>query len=356
MHLITQLMLKRTAFLSILIFSISLPLKGTRSILRPTDHPTPRITTQWDGDSTTYSLKDSHLEEYPLFKTFDHDFFYSHILPTEPLTYRNEPQKTVEHEIINDLIEDLLQEINKKKRKYTHFTVLRRKNFNRRKKCGMMTLKFNEYPFILKVCIETPKSFVNPNCKGLDNIWFFPMGGGVNRHLAGFTRIKNLEIIKEKIAQSPYWSTIIDMPRKWHWVSKNTRNIELTGYNIGPKPTIKTKIPGTYCIIADAISFEKQFEPGNPEDTQTALALCNYLENWIDAHIDNFMIEKNTGKTVIIDTEHFPTVVGMKERKIFDTYFEWYSYLASKCARDWFFRTKKERIQIQMEPTPIVLA
>lgn len=326
-----------------------------RSIHRPQDYPLPRITTQWDGDSKIYSLKDSHLEEYPLFKTFDADFFYSRLLPQEPLSYRNDSTKSVDYATINALIEEVLEEINKKKKKFKHFTVLRRKNFNRRKKVGMMTLKFNDYPFILKVCIETPKSFVSPQCKGLDNIWFFRMGGGVNRHLAGFTRIKNLEIIRERIAQSPYWSTIIDMPRKWHWVGKNKRDIEITGYNIGTKPIQTIKIPGTYCIIADAISFERQFDSSNAQDTQTALALCNYLENWIDAHIDNFMIEAETGKTVIIDTEHFPTVIGMKEKKIFNNYFEWYSYLAGKCAHDWFFRTKQERIEIQTKPSPIQL-
>ena len=328
---------------------------GTRSVHRPQDYPIPRITTQWEGDSVMHYLTDSHLEEYPIFKTFDHDFFYQNLLPHEPLSFRNNPEKTVDYQIINDLIEELLGEIAKKKKKFKHFTILTHKNFNRRKRCGMMTLKFNEYPFILKLCIETPKSFINPYCKGLDNMWFFPMGGGVNRHLAGFTRVKNLKIIRKKLEQSSYWSTIVDMPRKWYWIGKDTRNIEVTGYNVGKNEIISTKIPGTYAIIADAISFERQFSHHNAQDTKTALALCNYLENWIDAHIDNFMIEKETQKLVIIDTEHFPTVVGMKEKKIFNNYFEWYCYLAGKCAHDWFFRPKEERMGIQANPQPITL-
>jgi hypothetical protein len=68
------------------------------------------------------------------------------------------------------------------------------------------------------------------------------------------------------------------------------------------------------------------------------------------------MIENNTNKIVIIDTEHFPTTVGIKEKVYFNNYFEWFSFLAGKCAKDWFFRSKKDRYLAQHIPHPQALA
>jgi len=206
-----------------------------------------------------------------------------------------------------------------------------------------MILKFKRYPFIVKLAIETPETFINPYCKGLDNVWFFPLGGGINRHLAGLTRIKNLQIIKERLAKHPQWATMLDLPRKWYWVPQNSDWLKITGSNIGGHKKISTKIPGTYCIIADAIESKEQFSLFNNDQTTLALSICNYLDLWIDPHINNFMIETDTNKIVIVDTEHFPSVVGIKEKVAFDSYTSWYLYLMGKCTKDWFFRTKSER-------------
>ena len=50
------------------------------------------------------------------------------------------------------------------------------------------------------------------------------------------------------------------------------------------------------------------------------LRFAHYLENRVDAHVDNFMVEKSTGIIVLIDTEHFPTMVGLKEPFEYDDY------------------------------------
>jgi hypothetical protein len=55
------------------------------------------------------------------------------------------------------------------------------------------------------------------------------------------------------------------------------------------------------------------------------------------------MIEKNSGKIIIVDTEHFPSFVGLKEEITFNNYTEWYLYLAGKCFKNEFLLTKKER-------------
>jgi hypothetical protein len=75
---------------------------------------------------------------------------------------------------------------------------------------------------------------------------------------------------------------------------------------------------------------------------QTALELSNFLEANIDLHITNFMVEATTKKIVLIDTEHFPTMVG-NVNKHFDGYLSWYLHLMGKFCKDAFLCSKKER-------------
>jgi len=314
-----------------------------RSIHRPIDGTLPKISVRSDNDSHCYTLQSSHLAFYPFFSVFDKSFFNENLLPATPIAYRNKPKLTIDPEILNTLIENLLKEVDQKKINYTDFQIITSKNFNRKKICGMMILKFKDHPFIVKLAIESPQTFINPYCKGLDNVWFFPLGGGINRHLAGLTRIKNRNMIQQRLALHPQWSTLLDVPRKWYWVPKKSNWLEITGSNMGGQKTVTTKIPGTYCIIADEIQTKEQFSLFNKDQTTLALSICNYLDLWIDPHINNFMIEKDTNKIVIVDTEHFSSVVGIKEKVSFDNYTSWYLYLVSKCIKDWFFRTKDER-------------
>ena len=79
------------------------------------------------------------------------------------------------------------------------------------------------------------------------------------------------------------------------------------------------------------------------------MRLCNYLDLVIDPHIDNFLIERNTGKIAIVDTEHFLSVVGMKKKKKFTGYFSWGLHLAMKCAKEMFFKNKLERRLAQLQ-------
>ena len=168
-----------------------------------------------------------------------------------------------------------------------------------------MIVKFKDYPFVTKLFIETPDSFMSPFDKGIAPIFFFFMGGGVNRHMSGFTRIKNREIILEQAftftmgRPDGYPSQMaFSYPSNISW-------IEIKGTNIGDHKNITIQFPGTYCIIADAIEDEREFLLFNPDDKKMALKICNYLNLWIDPHMKNFMFEKNTNKFIIVDTEHF---------------------------------------------------
>jgi hypothetical protein len=65
------------------------------------------------------------------------------------------------------------------------------------------------------------------------------------------------------------------------------------------------------------------------------------------------MVERGTNKLVIIDTEHFPTLVGFKEKRSFKTYVRWYLGLAGKAAHAMYFRNKKERLLAQKTPSQL---
>ena len=168
--------------------------------------------------------------------------------------------------------------------------------------------------------------------------------------MSGFTRLKNREIIISRLAQSP-WADQIDIPRKWNWFPKNGKWIEIEGKNIGSQKMQKTQFPGTYCIIADAIEKERDLSLFDPEDKKQALNICNYLNLWIDPHMKNFMVEKKSNKLVIVDTEHFPSFVGLHEKTNFESYSNWYLHLAGKCWRNAFMQTKRERRNPQ-KPLP----
>jgi hypothetical protein len=313
------------------------------------------VTTRWLGDtsSASFSAQSSHYEEYPIFKVFDREYCLNHHLPTGAIPTRYNSKTTVLGTTLNTCIETLLKEVAQKKKHYTHFDILTKKNFNRSKRCGLMILKFKNYPFVIKLFIETPETFLNSRCKGLDNIWFFPMSGGVNRHITGLTRLKNLETIRNHIANDPRWNRIMDTPRKWFWLPAKPTWLEIEGHNIGTQETIRTAIPGTYAVIADAIDAEQKLSVFHSYTYSTiTMDFCNSIHIALDPHLDNFMIEKNSGKMVIIDTEHFPTVVGFKDEypQTFNSYIDWYSHLAKKFMSSCFFRTKRARKLAQLTP------
>src|SRR5438128_603586 len=86
----------------------------------------------------------------------------------------------------------------------------------------------NDNLIVLKLFIETPETFCNPYSKGPEPIFFWYMGGGAGRHVAGITRVKNLKTMKSLTELHPYWYDHIIFPRKWFWLPNNTRWINLT--------------------------------------------------------------------------------------------------------------------------------
>lgn len=312
-----------------------------RSIHRPIDYGLPAIRVRWLGDTRYEELRSTHLEKDALFATYDAAHFMKSQLPEGSISFRSDPHQTVSTKILKEQIEQLIAEVRKHKKRYTHFIILQDKNFNRKQAYGFLVVRFKRFPFVVKLFIETPHSFVHPDSKGFEPIFFFYMGGGINRHLLGFTRIKNLNHINKKLEENQNWASLIKTPRKWFWLPENPNWIEIEGENIDESGTVHTVIPGTYVIVADAITSNQTFSIKNAKHRKKALKLCNYLDLYVDPHIDNFMIEEGTGKIALIDTEHFPSLVGFKEKKFISSYFDWYMKLMYKCAENLFFCSKE---------------
>lgn len=340
-------------FLIIFCCTYTVQLDAGRSIFRTKDPNIPTLKIREKHEKQFYIFQDSHLEEWPLFHTFDKQHFENHLLPHAKISYRYKHQ-SIDGAYLGKLIQSGLDEIHQNKKIFTHFTILKKRDFHNG--TGLIILKFKNYPFVVKLFIETPETFLSAWQKGFESTCFFHMGKGMNRHMAGFTRIKNLEYLQAKLAQHSYWYDKVSFPRKWFWLPSDITWLYLEGKNIGTGAP-KIEMPSTYAIIADYIDFERTLTLQERKDRRTAFALSAYLKSAIDAHINNYVIEKETKKLVILDTEHFPTLVGLRKEPPNQSYLQWYSHLAAKMLRDLYGRTKKERYDIQRgKPSPMHIA
>jgi hypothetical protein len=330
--------------------------QGKRSPLRNIYKTFPCIETCWKNDTEhTYKLRDTHLQQYPIFKTFDYEYFKSHQLPTDNIPYRHKSNQSVQGSKIGRAIDNLIFEIKQDYRYYTDFKVLKARDFNNGTKSGNIILKYKHAPFIVKVFMENPRSFVKPFSKGWQPGFFYIMNGGVNRYLAGFSRIKNLEYIKKHVAQHDEWNKLISTPRKWFYMPTNTPWLCVKGSNIGPEGADYIELPSTYTIVADEIHKERELQITSKKDREYALSLSSFLGNRVDPHIDNFVVEKETGGITLIDTEHFPLMVGLSKPITYHSYPSWYSQLCVKFLRDSFARTKRYVNYLQNNPQKPIL-
>lgn len=320
----------------------------TRSPYRSPDPSFFMLTVRWEGDTREFHIRDPHLGNGPNFSTFDQEHFTAHLLPNGPIHFRYDQSKTVTGKHLSALLEQVVQEIMSGKTEFEHFIPLKMRDFRRRKSAGFVVLKAKQFPFVAKISIENPKSFVFPYKKGFEPSCFFIIGEGSNRHICGFTRIKNLEAIQQKITHDDTWKSQVTFPRKWFWIPHKVRWMEFIGSGI--RGNRYTKVPSIYAVIADVIEAEREMGITNKQDRTLCLALSEYLDYRIDAHIKNFLVEKGTHKIALIDTEHFPTLVGLKEKPHITGYTSWYGTLAKKYVHEKFACSKTERINRQLNP------
>jgi hypothetical protein len=274
----------------------------------------PEFSTSWvDGNeqSKTYHLRASYLKEEPIFQSFDKYHFDTHLLPKGELSFRNEPKKKINSAVLSQLAQTAVEELREGKKHLTHFKILKRREFSLKRKVGTIILKYKDYPFVLKLFIESPRSFATPTDKNFKHGIMAKMTGGLSRYLSGFSRIKNLEYTKNFMATNSDVPVKLDFPRKWFWLPEKARWFEVSGKNFGTAtPTIK--LPEMYAIVADEIVGIKESAKLNKYQKRI-YALCQKMDYQIDPNMLNFKIERATNKLVIIDTECFRKVIGIKE-------------------------------------------
>ncbi len=338
---------------------ITSAIKG-RSPFRKKDIDMPEIAISWKHSKRIHRRFNRAYTEYPIFTAFNEKFFTEHSLPTGFISSKATGVGPFNCREINRQINSLLIEIKKHKKEYTYFDIIKNRNFNHCKKCGLLIVRFKQYPLVLKLFMETPRSFIDPYCKGFENQFFFYMSGGINRHIAGLTRIKNLELVLEQINNNERWKNNIITPRKWYWLPPKPRFIEIKGRNIGEKKQITTNIPGTYAIIADELDITEDLHDLTPQArSELIMQLCMDLHLFVDPHADNFIIkyrpETDDYSISIVDTEHFPSMVGLKEEPFFNNHLEWYLYLGAKFFQDAFLQTKCSRRNTQKKSNPCAI-
>lgn len=330
-----------------------------RSPFRKKDKDEPQITIGWKGFKKGVYRSSNWAFKKSIFTIFNHDYFYSHLLPHDYITDVHNPHIVINSEILNKLIENLLREIKKHKTEYTHFDILKDKNFNRHARCGLLILKFKDYPFVLKLFMETPKTFINSYCKGFENQFFLYMSG-MNRHSAGLTRIRNLELVKQQIENHARWKNKVITPRKWHWIPKKPQWMEIKGYNIGGEKEVSTLMPSVYAVIADVLDTTEDAPLLSLQKrSELVMQLCMDLQLFVDPHGDNFVVKYNEADKdyhiSIVDTEHFPSLVGLKEQPFFNNHLEYYVFLGAKYFQDAFLQTKFDRKEAQNYISPCAL-
>jgi hypothetical protein len=345
------MVMNRFIFLYISILFCSVSSLSPRSIHRKTDPENPCLSISWQEGGQMYVRRDAHFQAHPIFTAFDRTFFFSHMLPNEPISYVDDETKSIDGVQLGLLIEELITEIYQKKKQFTHFYTLQWKNFNYHHMCGLLVLKCKNHPFVVKLFIESPRTFLNPYIKGFEPVFSYYMSGGANRHMLGFTRIKNLEYIQQKLMADPLWSDIVEMPRKWYWLPKNSPWMTIVGTKLRTHDTLTTTFPGVYALVADYIEPTKHADLGWRTKTHAIIDLCNYLDMFIDPHATNYLFAPSADypyyTITIIDTEHFPSLLGLKEKVQFTGYIDWLIYLARKAFGDIYLQTKQSRKQTQ---------
>jgi len=120
------------------------------------------------------------------------------------------------------------------------------------------------------------------------------MAGGVNRHISGLTRIKNLRVVQEQISKDILWADHIVFPRKWFWLPKDNKEIELIGKNIAENELV-LHIPSIYAIVADYINTEQQVsvkEMPIYARKKIVMQLSNDISTYLDPHFTNFVFHE----------------------------------------------------------------
>jgi hypothetical protein len=274
-------------------------------------HKLPELYTKWVGTTQeTHFIRAAYLKPH-IFSIFNPTDFEKYQLPSGSISYRNNPELSVSTQELSSAIEHAVQELREGKTP-TQFAVLKDKEFNRKNVSGSLILKSKAHPFVVKIFIENPRSFLTPYENGFQHAVMHRITGGVNRYLAGFSRIENLERVKSQVAQLNI-PMELDFPRKWYWKSSAAPWFEVRGAQFDGKE-YRMELPSVYAVVADHIESSHTVADMRRLHRRNMFAIFKAYDFEIDPNTKNFVIEDSSQKMVLIDTEHFPTVIGQKIR------------------------------------------
>ena len=111
----------------------------------------------------------------------------------------------------------------------------------------------------------------------------------------------------------------MEIPRKWFFLPKESKDLTLIGRNIGGHEEIKTTIPNVYAIIEDEIDTKSETtRVTKKKKKRLIIELCNDLHIYLDPHERNYAFIEDPKtkqfKITLVDTEHFPTMAGIETK------------------------------------------
>ena len=329
-----------------------------RSPLRKPGYHIPTIVVSDAVTPHSYARTSSHYKKHPIFTVFDYQFFKTHRIPETGIT---DPQgkPMVNTATLNSLLIEIFTAL-KNHQHLPHCTILHDANFNYTTICGLIMLKLDNYPLVIKLFRETPESFVSPFTKGFEPTTFFFMSGGANRHISGLTRIPNREYLLTLIEADPYWKTIVRIPRKWYWVPEPMEWLRIDGYHVDGIPHLHTEIPATYAVVADYVTMEHTTDLDLEAQKKLIMDLATTCSLHLDPHMKNFVIGTRQNPTkpevgqhrrddatgedgpliTIIDTEDHSCMTGLTEPITYTNHMEWYAVLTGKFLKNILFNVK----------------
>lgn len=326
---------------------------AARSFHRPPDERMPELSLRWSGtQDPIFKIASWTIRPHALFHAFDPMHVEKNYVP-DHISSRNNPKKRISSQPIKDIITTITKQLlagNRDHEVFQKIKILKDSDFSKETQSGLIVFKLNDHPFVVKLFLESPQSLIKPHKKGVIQYGIFIMSGGGGRHISGLARIKNRNAIAEMLHENPFWRSRITLPRKWFYIPPQSRMIEICGKNIGPHSNSCTRIPSIYAIICDEIQGEP-LSLANANNRRLILALVKDSKSRLDPFVKNYMREKN-GAICIIDTEHFPSSMGIKRGQDLASYTGWYTSLALRYLYNAYGISKRARLKSVWEDGP----
>lgn len=288
-------------------------------------------------NKTEYKLKSRYLRLRPLLG-FNLDFFKKNYLPQSTIEFRN-GNGSVSGAVLSQLANELLEEIKVGQTKFTRFSILKDKDFNYKTLSGLLIVKYNDYPFVLKISIEHPHTMIEPYTKNIEADGLFICGGTL-RHLSNFTRIQNLQRIRNILNYNPFYLKSLDYPRKWYWKPEQIHDLKVVWQCNKQEKTIM--LPSVYATISDFI-ITQEHQP-QADLNRLSMKVASDTGFLIDPHAGNIVIEQGSHRYVLLDTEDFRMMVGLDCSMRAKKYIGWYIELIGNSIQILAFRTKQQRL------------